>query len=129
MAVDQHDAGRGDVEREAQQVANSRTVGKDEKSSGLAALSATISTARLIMMLAMKPMSSTKDGTGMTIRPTSIRVQSGRIALRPVIAHSLRVIEAGAAMTQASPPGSLCPKPRKSAIFRATDMQSSMTFA
>src|SRR3546814_12480637 len=61
-------------------VANSRTVGKLEKSSGLAALSATISTDSEIMMLVMKPMSRTMAGIGTTMHITSISVAIGNIA-------------------------------------------------
>ncbi len=79
-------------------VANSSTVGKDEKSSGLAAFNATISTARLIMILAMKPISSTNDGTGITISPTSMSVAIGRIAPRPVAIHVFAAMFAVPAM-------------------------------
>jgi hypothetical protein len=58
-------------------VANSSTVGKDEKSSGFSALSATISTARLIVMFMMKNTSSRKAGIGTTIRTTSSRIAAG----------------------------------------------------
>src|SRR3546814_7452244 len=71
-------------------VANRRTVGKDEKSSGLTTFSATISTARLIMMLAMKPTSSRVGATGTTISITSINVANGRIAPLPASIQSLR---------------------------------------
>src|SRR4051812_29565652 len=71
-------------------VVNRRTVGKEEKSSGLLAFSATISTARLIMMLEMKPTSSSIAGTGTTIRTTIIRVASGSTASRPALAQSRR---------------------------------------
>src|SRR4051812_12539305 len=71
-------------------VVNRSTVGKEEKSSGLLAFSATISTARLIMMFVMKPTSSSIAGTGTTISTTIIRVASGSTASRPALAHSLR---------------------------------------
>ncbi|MBB5985272.1 hypothetical protein HNP60_001246 [Sphingobium sp. B1D3A] len=78
-------------------VANSSTVGKLEKSSGLAALSAIISTTRLIMMFAMKPMSSMIAGTGTTMNMTRSRMAKGRTApfaallqMRPLT--SLRVM-------------------------------------
>ena len=61
-------------------VANRRTVGKLEKSSGLAAFSATISTASEIMMLVMKPMSSMTAGTGTIMNRTTIRVAKGSTA-------------------------------------------------
>src|SRR3546814_4819984 len=58
----------------------SSDLGKLEKSSGLAALSATISTASEIMMLVMKPMSRTMAGIGTTMNITSISVAIGNIA-------------------------------------------------
>ena len=61
-------------------VANSSTVGKAEKSSGLAALSATISTASEIMMLVMNPMSSMIAGTGTIMNSTTISVAKGSTA-------------------------------------------------
>ncbi len=65
-------------------VVNNSTVGKAEKSSGLAAFSATMITARLIMMLVMNPTSSMKAGIGTIMNRTSIRMPSGRIAPRAV---------------------------------------------
>ena len=62
-------------------VANSSTVGKAEKSSGFCAFSATISTARLIMMLRMKKASSRKAGIGTTISATSSRIAPGSAKL------------------------------------------------
>ena len=63
-------------------VANSSTVGKAEKSSGLATFSATIRTARLIMMLATKPTSSKNAGIGTTISITISRIATGSTAPR-----------------------------------------------
>src|SRR6218665_679289 len=71
-------------------VANSRTVGKEEKSSGLATFSATMSTARLIMMLATKPMSRKAAGIGTTISDTSNRMAIGRTAPRDALSHIVR---------------------------------------
>ena len=62
-------------------VANSSTVGKAEKSNGFCALSATISTARLITMFMMKKASSRKVGTGTTIIATSTRMATGSAKL------------------------------------------------
>jgi len=76
-------------------VANSSTVGKLEKSSGLVTFSATISTARLIMMLKMKPMSSTIAGTGSTRNTTSNKVASGRIEPRDMARILASLPEAG----------------------------------
>src|SRR5689334_9601802 len=73
-------------------VVNSRTVGKDEKSSGLATFSATISTARLTMMFDTKPMSRKAAGIGTTINETSSRIAIGRTAPRDALSHMLRFI-------------------------------------
>ena len=72
-------------------VANSSTVGKEEKSSGRATFSATISTARLSMMLVTKPMSSNVAGTGTTIRVTRSRIAIGRIAPRLAFSQMRRL--------------------------------------
>jgi hypothetical protein len=74
-------------------VANNRTVGNDEKSSGLFALSATISTSRLIMTLVIKPMSSSAAGIGTTISATRTSVAIGRTAPRPAFSHNFRTIK------------------------------------
>ena len=68
-------------------MANSRTVGKLEKSSGLAALSATISTASEIMMLVMNPMSSMIAGTGTIMNMTTISVAKGKAAPLAALIH------------------------------------------
>ncbi len=73
-------------------VVNSSTVGKAEKSSGLAALSATISTASEITMLVMKPRSSMIAGIGTTISATSISDATGRIAPRLASIHTRLLI-------------------------------------
>src|SRR5689334_6027251 len=73
-------------------VVNSKTVGKEEKSSGLATFSATISTARLIMMFETKPMSRKAAGIGTTISETISRIAIGRTAPRDALSNRLRFI-------------------------------------
>ena len=58
-------------------VANSSTLGKEEKSSGRRALSATIRTAIEIAMLSTKKMSSSSAGIGSTISASSAKMPTG----------------------------------------------------
>ena len=58
-------------------VANSRTEGKDEKSSGFCAFIAAISTATDRAMLSTKNVSSSKAGIGMIISRMIVRIPSG----------------------------------------------------
>jgi len=59
-------------------VANSRTEGNEEKSRGLAAFIAAISTATESAMLSTKNTSSSTVGTGTTMSPISIMIAAGR---------------------------------------------------
>ena len=59
-------------------VANSSTLGKDEKSSGARAFSATISTATAIAMLSTKKMSSISGGIGSTISTNRAKMPTGK---------------------------------------------------
>ena len=63
-------------------MANSKTVGNAEKSSGFCAFKLTISTARLIVMFMMKNTSSIAAGIGTTINTTSNRIATGSAADR-----------------------------------------------
>src|SRR3954471_1797204 len=96
-------------------VVNRRTVGKEEKSSGLATFNATIRTARLIMMLLMKPMSRKVAGIGTTISMTSRSVATGKIAPRPALNQPL-FFAAMEAMKSA-------PEPREHHIGHARELR------
>ena len=58
-------------------MANSRTEGNDEKSSGLAAFIAAISTATESAMLSTKNTSSSTVGTGTIISPIRVMIPAG----------------------------------------------------
>jgi hypothetical protein len=68
-------------------VANNRTLGKDEKSSGRWVLTATIRTKRDTIMFEIKNVSSKKDGSGKIIIAINVKMPNGNATERPKLAE------------------------------------------